>query len=87
MMANRQRKQSGRRQTDRKLDIANDQHENIFELIEECKNSQEIDKKIQVLYRINAMLPEKHQLKIPSLITNDYISLALYRIEEKLLVV
>ena len=60
--------------------------ENIFDLIEECKTSSEIDKKIEVLYRINSMLPEKHQLKIPSLITNDYVSLALYKIEEKLLV-
>jgi hypothetical protein len=32
------------------------------------------------------MLPESQQLKIPSLITNDYIYQALYRIEEILLV-
>jgi hypothetical protein len=31
------------------------------------------------------MLPTSKQLKIPSLITNDYVSHALYKIEEKLL--
>jgi hypothetical protein len=59
---------------------------NVSALIEECKNESDIDRKIEILYSINSMLPKSQQLKIPSLITNDYVNLALYRIEEKLLV-
>lgn len=59
---------------------------NVAALIEECKNESDIDRKIEILYSINSMLPKSQQLKIPSLITNDYVNLALYRIEEKLLV-
>jgi len=59
---------------------------NMMALIEECKNEPDIDRKIEILYSINSMLPKSQQIKIPSLITNDYISLVLYRIEEKLLV-
>jgi hypothetical protein len=58
----------------------------ILKMIEECKNELNIDKKIEILYKINSMLPTSEQLKIPSLITNDYVSHALYKIEEKLLV-
>jgi hypothetical protein len=58
----------------------------ILKMIEECKNELNIDKKIEILYEINSMLPTSKQLKIPSLITNDYVSHALYKIEEKLLV-
>lgn len=58
----------------------------ILKMIEECKNELNIDKKIEILYKINSMLPTSKQLKIPSLITNDYVSHALYKIEEKLLV-
>ena len=59
---------------------------NVVALIEECKSESEIDRKIEILYSINSMLPKSQQLKIPSLITNDYVNLALYRIEEKLLI-
>ena len=58
----------------------------ILELIEECRNEPDIDKRIEILYAINSMLPKPQQLKIPSLITNDYINVALYRIQETLLV-
>ena len=54
----------------------------IMELIEECKSEPDIDRRIEVLYAINSMLPESQHLKIPSLITNDYVSQALYKIEE-----
>ena len=42
----------------------------IAKLIEDCYEEQDIDKKVQILYKINSLLPETHQLKIPSLITN-----------------
>jgi hypothetical protein len=58
----------------------------IMRLLEECKSEHDLDRKIQMLYAINLMLPKSQQLKIPSLITNDYVYQALYRIEEMLLV-
>jgi hypothetical protein len=59
---------------------------NVMKLVEECKSELNIDRKIEMLYAINSMLPKSQQLKIPSLITNDYVYHALYRIEEMLLV-
>ncbi len=61
-------------------------HASIFSLLEKCKSEPDLDKRIEMLYAINAMLPRSQRLKIPSLITNDYVYQALYRIEEMLLV-
>lgn len=61
-------------------------HASIFGLLEKCKSEPDLDKRIEMLYAINAMLPQSQRLKIPSLITNDYVYQALYRIEEMLLV-
>jgi hypothetical protein len=55
-------------------------------LLEECKSEPDLDRKIQLLFAINSMLPKSQRLKIPSLITNDYVYQAQYRIEEMLLV-
>jgi len=57
-----------------------------MKLMEECKGELNIDRKIEMLYAINSMLPKSQQLKIPSLITNDYVYHALNRIEEMMLV-
>lgn len=54
-------------------------------MIEECKSELNIDRKIEILYAINSMLPKSQQLKIPSLITKDYVHIALYRIEDVLI--
>ena len=54
----------------------------ITQLIEDCSNEHNLDKRIEILYSINSILLKQHQLKIPSLITNAYINTALYRIEE-----
>ena len=56
----------------------------ISRLIEECNNEVDVDKKIQLLYRINSILPKLSQENIPSLITDDYIDTALYRIYQKI---
>jgi predicted DNA-binding protein (UPF0278 family) len=53
----------------------------ISKLIETCREEQDIDKKVEILYRINSMLPKVHRLKIPSLLTDDYVEAALYKIE------
>ena len=52
--------------------------------MEEGKNENDINKKIKILHAINSLLPRSEQLKIPSLITNDYINSAIYKIEENI---
>jgi predicted DNA-binding protein (UPF0278 family) len=54
----------------------------ISKLIEECNNEPDIDKKVQLFYKVNSMLPEKYQPNVPSLITDDYIDTMLYRIHQ-----
>jgi hypothetical protein len=60
--------------------------EGILQMIEEIRRESRIDRKVELLLRLNASLPESMRLEIPSLITNDYINFALYKIEERLLV-
>ena len=55
----------------------------IAKLVEDCYEEEDIDKKVQILYKINSLLPKTCCINIPSLITDDYIDTALYRIEEK----
>jgi hypothetical protein len=45
----------------------------ISKLIESCRDEQDIDKKIETLYHINSILPKSQKLKIPSLLTDDYV--------------
>lgn len=58
----------------------------VLQMIDECKDERDVDCRSEMLQRINSMLPEPLQIQIPSLITNDYINTALYRIEQSLLV-
>jgi hypothetical protein len=53
----------------------------ILTYIEMCNHEQNIDVKVQILRFINSMLPSEIQLRIPSLITDDYVESALYNIE------
>jgi hypothetical protein len=39
--------------------------DSLSTLIEECNNESDIDRKIQLFYKINSMLPEQYQPKIP----------------------
>ena len=45
----------------------------------------DVDKQILILNAINFSLPKSLRLKIPSLITNDYIGRALDIIEDRIL--
>jgi hypothetical protein len=45
----------------------------------------DVDKQFELLQKINLLLPKSIKLKMPSLITDDYIRKALDRIEEYLL--
>jgi hypothetical protein len=56
----------------------------ITKLVEECYNESEIDNKIQVLFKINSLLPKMCHIDIPSLITDDHIDTALFEIEKSM---
>lgn len=56
----------------------------LSKLIEECNSESDIDKKIQLFYKVNSILPEKDKVIIQSLITDDYIDIVLYRMYQNL---
>ena len=56
----------------------------ISKLTEECSNEQDINKKTYLFYKINSVLPKPYRVNIPSLITDDYIDMALYRIYQNI---
>jgi hypothetical protein len=56
----------------------------VLQLIEDCKNEPNMDKKIHLLYHINSILLKPDQLQIltiSSLLTNYYINTVLHKIE------
>ena len=54
----------------------------ISKLVEDCYNESDIDNKVQILYKINSVLPKMCRINIPSLITDDYIDTALFQVEK-----
>jgi hypothetical protein len=54
----------------------------ITKLVEDCYNESEIDNKVQILFKINSLLPKICRINIPSLITDDYIDTVLFQIEK-----
>jgi predicted DNA-binding protein (UPF0278 family) len=56
----------------------------ISKLTEECSNESDINKKTYLFYKINSVLPKPYRVNIPSLITDDYIDTALYRIHKNI---
>ena len=64
--------------------LTNNQRNTLSKLIEECNNESDIDRKIQLFYNLNSMLPISYQINIPSLLTDDYINIVLYRIHQNL---
>ena len=67
-----------------KIHNGGDLRNTLSKLIEECNNESDIDKKSQLFYRINSILPSSYQVRIPSLITDDYIDTTLYRIHQNM---
>jgi hypothetical protein len=54
----------------------------MLNFIEICNSQKDLDSRIEILYNLNSFLyPPELQLNLPSLITDDYISLALYKLE------
>lgn len=58
---------------------------NLVELIDQCRYETNLDVQINMLYHLNESLPEHLRIKIPSLLTNDYIGRALDIIEDKVI--
>jgi hypothetical protein len=67
-----------------KIFTNNQKRDTLSKLIEECNNESDIDKKIQLFYNLNSMLPISCQINIPSLLTDDYINIVLYRIHQNI---
>ncbi len=53
--------------------------------IERCKSERDIEKRIQILYGINSLLPASSKVNIPTLITNDYVNYTLSKLEDEIL--
>jgi hypothetical protein len=65
---------------------SNLQKTELQQLVHDCYEQKDMNMKIEILYKINSMLPESlHMKKIPSLLTHDYIDNLLYKIEPNLL--
>ena len=55
-----------------------------LELVQTCIETSDIDKRVELLQRINRLLPEDSIIKLPAFITNDYIDRTLDLLEERL---
>ena len=56
--------------------------ERLVYKIRECRYEMDVDKQISMLNEINSYLPGKKRIRLPSLMTNDYVARALDIIEE-----
>ena len=56
----------------------------LLELLQTCIETSEIDKRVEILQRINHLLPVDCIIKLPAFITNDYIDRTLGLLEERL---
>lgn len=56
----------------------------LSSLIQQCRYEIDVDKQFELLQKINSLLPKTIRLRMPSLITDDYIRTALDTIDEYL---
>ena len=56
----------------------------ITKLVEDCYNESDVDNKIQIMLKINLLLPKMCRINIPSLVTDVYINTALFQIEKSM---
>ena len=57
----------------------------LADMLRTCKEEENIERKLHILRKINALLSAKQRLLIPLLVTVQYIEHALSDIEEKVL--
>ena len=55
-----------------------------LELVQSCIETSDIDKRVEILQRINCLLPVESRIKLPTFITNDYVDKILDLLEEQL---
>jgi hypothetical protein len=55
-----------------------------LELVQTCIETGDIDRRLEILQRINRLLPVESRIKLPTFITNDYINKTLNLLEELL---
>lgn len=65
--------------------MANHQPPLLPSLIRQCRYEIDVDKQFELLQKINSLLPKTIRLRMPSLITDDYIRTALDIIDEYIL--
>jgi len=56
----------------------------LLELVQSCIDTSDIDRRVEMLERINRLLPVENRIKLPNFITNDYIDKTLDLLEEGL---
>jgi hypothetical protein len=62
----------------------NSQYRQLSSLIRDCRyEDNDVDRQIELLQEINLRLPKSIRVRLPSLITNDYVAKALDIIEER----
>lgn len=57
----------------------------LQDLIRRCRESDDTNKRIELLQSIVRLLPIGYEIKIPSFVTNDYIDKVMYTLEEKII--
>lgn len=57
----------------------------LLSLIQKCRYENNVDRQINLLRQINSELSESIRIRLPSLITDDYVGRALDIIEERIL--
>jgi hypothetical protein len=62
--------------------VSNDHPGLLSALIQQCRYELDVDKQFALLQRINSLLPKTSRLRMPSLITDEYIRTALDIIDE-----
>lgn len=55
----------------------------LLELVRSCIDTSDIDQRVEILERINRLLPVESRIKLPTFITNDYIDKTLDLLEER----
>ena len=56
----------------------------LLELVQTCIETSDIDQRVEILQRINRLLPVESRIKLPTFVTNDYINKTLDLLEERL---
>ena len=55
-----------------------------LELVQTCIETADFDQRVEILQRINRLLPVESRIKLPTFVTNDYINKTLDLLDERL---